>query len=183
MTRPHLIAKLIFAAMGVYFLMHFLSGIVSIVDTLHQNSPPETLTIRMSLVAAKLIFTFALSLIFLFKSDWLVKIIAGQTIDQCEIVSSRWITAGFRITACLCGLLIIHPRLVRLDYYVHLIMNGPDISSYLTLQGQSQISTKTFAAILVEITKWIVAIYLILGASHYVHWQLRSTAVKQGAEI
>jgi hypothetical protein len=109
MTRPHLIAKLILAAMGVYFLMHFLSGIVSIVVTSRQNYPPETLTIKMSLVAAKLIITLALSLILLFRSDWLVNIIAGQTLDQCEKASGRWIIAGFRITACFCGLLIIYP--------------------------------------------------------------------------
>jgi hypothetical protein len=184
MTRPHLIAKLVLAAMGVHFLMHFLSGTGSFFVTLRQNCPPETLTIRMAIVAIQLIITLALSLILLFRSDWLVRITAGQTLDQCEKASNRWIAAGFRITACLCGLLIIYPRIERLDYYVHLIMNGPNISSYTTLQGQtSEVSAKTFAAILVEIAKWIIAIYLLFGASHYVNWQMRKTAVKQGVEI
>lgn len=184
MTRPHLIAKLIFAAMGIYFLMHFLSGIISIVVTLQQNYPPETLTLRMSIVTARLIITFATSLILLFRSDWLVRIIVGPTIGQCEIASSRWIITGFRITACLCGLLIIYHRIEMLFYYVPTIINGPNILSYMTLGGQtSQVSAKTLVAILVEIIKWVLAIYLILGASHYVHWQMRRIAVKQGVKI
>jgi hypothetical protein len=153
MTRPHLIAKLILATMGVYFLMHFLSGIVSIVVAYRQNCPPETLTIKMSLVAAKLIITLALSLILLFRSDWLVNIIVGQTLDQCEKAGGRWIIAGFRITACFCGLLIIYPRIEHLSYYVPLIINGPNISSYTTFQGQSNLPAKTLVSVLVEITK------------------------------
>ena len=184
MTRPHLIAKLIFAAMGVHFLMSFLGGIISIVVTQQQNCPPETLTLRMSLVVARLIITFAISLILLFRSDWLVKIIAGQTLEQCETVSSRWIIAGFRMTACFCGLLIIYPRMERFLYYAYIIINGPNILSYFTLEGQtSLLSTKTTAAVFAEIAKWIIAIYLIFGAPHYVNRQIRTTAVKQGVKI
>jgi hypothetical protein len=184
MTRPHLIAKLIFAAMGVYFLMHFLSGIISIVVTLQQNCPPETLTIRMFIIAAKLTIILAIALILLSRSDWLVKIVTGPDADQCEKISSQWIIAGFRMTACLCGLLIIYPRIERFDYYVHLFMNGPNISSYMTLQGQtSEVSAKIFVTILTEITKWIIAIYLLLGASHYINWQICKTAAKQGVKI
>jgi hypothetical protein len=184
MTRPHLIAKLILAAIGVHLLMHGLGGIVSLVVTSSQNYPPETLTIRMLIITAQLVIPLALSLILLFRSDWLVKIVTGPDANQCEKVSSRWIIGGFRITACLCGLLIIYPRIERFDYYVHLIMNGPDISSYFTLQGQtSQVSAKTLAAILVEIVKWIFAIYLIFGAPHYVNWQVQASEAKQGVKI
>jgi hypothetical protein len=184
MTRPHLIARLIFAAIGVHFLMDFLSGIVSVVAALHQNRPPETLAIQMSIIIAKLIITFAFSLILLFWSDWLVRIIAGPDNDQCEKVSNRWIIAGFRLTACLCGLLIIYPRVEHLFYYVPIIINGPNILSYMTLQGQSSfLSNKTSTAILVEIIKWTIAIYLIFGASHYASWQMRSISTKQGVKI
>ncbi len=183
MTRPHLIAKLILAAIGIYCLMHFLGGIISIVVTLQQNRPPETLTIRMSIVAAKLIITLAISLILLFRSDWLIKIITGPDADQCEKASSRWITAGFGMTACFCGLLIIYPRIEHLSYYVPLIINGPNILTYFTLEGQtSQFSAKTLAAILVEIVKWTIAIYLIFGALHYVRSQMRVIAVKEGVK-
>jgi hypothetical protein len=184
MTRPHLIAKLILVAIGIRVLMYFLGGIVSIAVTLRQNCPPETLTIRMFIVAAKLITTLALSLILLFRSDWLVRIIAGPDADECEKISSRWIIAGFRMTACLCGLLIIYPRMERFLYYAYIIINGPNILSYFTLEGQtSQFSAKTLAAILVEIIKWIFAIYLIFGAPHYVRWQVRSTEANQGVKI
>jgi hypothetical protein len=54
----------------------------------------------------------------------------------------------------------------------------------MTIQGQSsEVSAKIFVTILTEIAKWIIAIYLIFGASHYVRWQMRTTAVKQGVKI
>jgi hypothetical protein len=184
MTRPHLIAKLIFAAIGVYFLMHFLGGIVSLVVTSRQNYPPETLTIRISIIAAQLVITFALSLIFLFRSDWLVRIVVGPNTDQCEKANGRWIITGFRITACFCGLLILYPRMERFWYYASIIINGPNILTYFTLEGQtSQLPTKQFVGIILEIIKWVFAIYLIFGASHYASWQARATAVKQGVKI
>lgn len=183
MTRPHLIAKLILAAIGVHLLMDSLGEIVSIVVTSRQNYPPETLTIRMFIVTVKLIITSAVSMILLFKSDWLVRILVGPNIDQCEKISSRWIIAGFRMTACLCGLLIIYPRIEHLSYYVPLIINGPNISSYTTFEGQSTLSTKTLVSVLVEITKWIIAIYLIFGAPCYASWQMRTIAVKQNREL
>jgi hypothetical protein len=179
MTRPHLIAKLILTAIGIHLLMSFLGGTSSFFATLHQNRPPETFVLRMFIITAKLIITLTVSLILLFRSDWLVKLITGRDAEECEKVSSRWIIAGFRIIACLCGLLIIYRRIDLLFYYVPLIINGPNILSYLTLEGHSSLfSTKTSARILVEIVKWIIAIYLTLGASHYAHWQMRKQGVK-----
>jgi hypothetical protein len=54
----------------------------------------------------------------------------------------------------------------------------------MTLEGQSSLlSTKTFVGIVVEIIKWIIAIYLIFGAPHYVRWQVRTSEAKQGVKI
>jgi hypothetical protein len=184
MTRPHLIAKLIFAAMGVHFLMQCLGGIGSAVITLSQNYPPETFAIKISIIAAKSVITLAISLILLFRSDGLMRIIAGPDADECEKVSSRWITAGFGVTACFCGLLILYHRIYLLSYYIPIIIKGPNISSYMTLQGQtSQFSVKILAGLIAETVQWIFAIYLISGAPHYVRWQVRTTAVKQGVKI
>lgn len=184
MTRPHLIAKLILAAMGIRFLMESLGGIASSVVTLSQNYPQEIFAIRMSIIAAKSVITFVLSLILLFRSDGLVRMIAGPDTNECEKVSSRWIITGFRITACFCGLLIIYHRIKLLFYYIPAIINGPNILSYMTLEGQSSLlSTKTSAGIIVETAKWIIAIYLILGAPYYVRRQMRTIAVKQGVKI
>jgi hypothetical protein len=184
MTRPHLIAKLIFAAIGVHFLMHFLSGTGSIFVTLRENCPPETLTIRMVIVIVKLIFTVAVSLILLFRSDWLVRIITGPDDNECTKADERWVIAGLRMTACFCGLLILYRRIDLLFYYIPTIIKGSNILSYMALEGQSsQLSAKTLAAILVEIIKWGIAIYLIFGAPHYVRRQMRAIAAEQNKEL
>jgi hypothetical protein len=164
--------------------MYFLGGIVSIAVTLRQNCPPETLTIRMFIVAAKLIITLALSLILLFRSDWLVRIIAGPDADECTKVDERWIIAGLRLVACFCGLLILYHRIYLLSYYIPMIIKGPNFSSYMTLQGQtSQFSVKILAGLIAETAQWIIAIYLIFGTPHYVRRQMRAIAVNQGVKI
>jgi hypothetical protein len=174
MTRPHLIAKLILAAMGINFLLHALSSIISVAVALNPNYSREPISPKILFVTLKLLFAFAVSLILLFRSDGLVRIIAGPKTDECEIVSSRWIIAGFRMTACLCGLLILYRRIDLLLYYTHAI-------STFTLEGQSPLfSTKISVGFPMEIIKWFVGIYLIFGAPHYASWQARATAVKQG---
>jgi len=177
MTRPHLIARLIFAAIGIDFLLHAISSIISVAATLNLNYSREVISLKIFFIILKLLFAFALSLILLFRSDWLIRIVAGTNNDQCEKVSSRWIIAGFRMTACLCGLLIIYRRIDLLPYYTHAI------STVVPESQSSLFSNKTSVGIFVEIIKWIIAIYLIFGAPHYVRQQMRTIAVKQGVKI
>ena len=180
MTRPHLIAKLILATLGVYFLMSALGEIGSAVITLSQNYPPSTLSTKLFIITAQFVITLTLSLFFLFRSDGIIRIIAGPDAGQFEKVNDSWIIAGLLMTACLCGLLILYPRIERLFYYIPSIIKGPNILSYMTLEGQSSvIPIKPTVGFLVEVAKLIFAIYLILGAPHYVNWQMRKLIKKQ----
>ena len=180
MTRPHLIARLILAAMGVYLLMHSLSEIGSAVVRLNQNCPPETFNTRVIIFAVESVVTFILSLILLFRPDGLIRIIAGPDAGLCEKINGSRIIAGLQLTACFCGLLILYPRIERLFYYIPAITKGPNILSYMTLEGQSTvISTRMLVGILVETVKWVFAVYLIFGAPHYVRWQMRTIKVKE----
>ena len=183
MTRPHLIAKLILAAMGVYLLMHFLGGVSSAVVQLESKCPPETFTAKMLVIVIEAVITLVASLILLFWSDGLARMITGPDADQCEKVDAHWIIAWLRITACFCGLLILYPRIERLFFYVPAIIKGPNILSYMTLEGQSsRLSAQTLARILVEVTKWFFGVYLIFGAPHYVRRQMWAIAVKSRGE-
>jgi hypothetical protein len=181
MTRPHLIAKLIFAAIGVHFLMQSLGGIGSAAIMLSQNYLPETFAIRIAITAAKSVITFAVSMILLFRSDGLVRLIAGPDADECAKVDGRWVIAGLRMTACFCGFLILYRRIDLLFYYIPaFINNGSSILSYMTFEGQSsKISTKALVIIPMETTRWIILTYLIFGAPHYVRLQMRAIRMEQ----
>lgn len=179
MSRPHLIARLILVATGVYLLMHTLSEIGSAAITLNQNSPPQTPGTKLFIITAQFVTTLTLSLIFLFRPDGIIRMITGPDIGLFEKVDNLWVITGLRMTLCFCGLLILFPRIERLFFYVPAIIKGPNILSYMTLEGQSSvIPVKRTVGFLVEIAKLIVAIYLIFGASHYVRWQMRAIAAK-----
>jgi len=183
MTRPHLIAKLILAAMGVYLLMHFLGGVSSAVVRLELKCPPETFTAKMLVIVVEAVIALAASIILLFRPDGLARMITGPDADQCEKVDVRWTIVALRITACFCGLLILYWRIAFLIVSVPAIINGPNILSYMTLEGQSsRLSAQTLARILVEVTKWFFGVYLILGAPYYVRRQMRASAIKEQNE-
>ena len=180
MTRPHLIARLILAAMGVYLLMRSLSWIGSAAVRLNVQCPPESFPTTIFVIAVELILSLTASLIFLFKSENLVQMLTGPDIDQCVKVDNLWVITGLQMTACFCGLLILFPRIERLFFYVPAIIKGTNILSYLTIEGQtSVIPVKRTVGFLMEITKLIFAIYLIFGAPHYVRWQMRSISAKR----
>jgi hypothetical protein len=176
MTRPHLIAKLIFTAIGIHFLMQCFGGIAEAVIMLSQN----TFTIRMSIIAAKSVITFAVSLILLFRSDGLVRLIAGPDANECEKVDERWIIAGLRLVACFFGLLFLYHRIEFLFYYIFAFTTDPGILSYMKFEGQpSNLSNKTLVIILMEIARWIITIYLIFGAPHYVRRQMQAITIER----
>jgi hypothetical protein len=164
--------------MGIYLLMHFLGSIYSAVWRWYLECPPVKPEWEIPVITFGLAFTLAGSWILLFRSDWLARMVTGPDTGLCKKADIRWITGGLRITACFCGLLIIYTRIGYLFYYVPIFMKSP-ILSYMTLEGQSSLlSAKTLTGILVETIKWIVAIYLIFGAPHYVRRQVRAITAK-----
>jgi hypothetical protein len=180
MTRPHLIARLIFAAMGVDLLMHFLSGIGSIIITSNIKCPPESFTTKMFIIAAQLVITLIISLILLFWSDGLTKLITGQDADQYEKTDMQSIIKGFRLTMCLCGLLILYQPVSLL---IPAIINGPKTIFDMALNRlEFPLPARTLVTVITQTTKGILGIYLIFGAPHYVHWQMRAIASKTRGE-
>jgi hypothetical protein len=166
--------------MGGYLLMHSLGGMGSAVVNFSTKCPSETLNTKTFIITTQFVITLTLSLILLFRSDGLVRMIAGPDAGRCEKVDCTWIIAGLRLTACFCGLLILCSHIERLFFYIPAIIKGPNILSYMTLEGQSSvISAKRLAGFLVEVAKLIFAIYLIFGAPHYVRWQMRTIKVKE----
>lgn len=179
MTRPHLIAKLILAAMGVYLLMRFMDYIRSFslwyrTIVLQDARIPPLLIIAITGVIA-----LVASLILLFWSDWFVRLMTGTDTAGCEKVDEYLITAAFRTIACFCGLLILYTPVSLFIVNIPAIITDPDILSYLTVEGQSSLfSAKSLTSFFVELTKGIFGLYLIFGAPHYARWQTK-LAVKQ----
>jgi hypothetical protein len=156
--------------------MHSLSEMGSAVVNFGTKCPPETFTARMFIITAESVITLAASLILLFWSDWMARIATGPDADQCEKVDDLWVVTGLRLTSCLCGILLLYRPISLL---IPAIINCPNILSYMTLEGQMfQLSTRVTVITLTETIKGVFAIYLILGAPHYVRWRMRAIAAK-----
>ena len=183
MTRPHLIAKLILAAMGVYLLMQFLPYIRTFSYMHGIIFRPEARISSLLMIAIAGTIPIIASLILLFWSDWLVRLTVGPDTTGCEKVDEYQIKASFRALACLCGLLILYQPISLLIVNFPIIINGHKFLSYMTFEGQSSLlSTKTLVGILVEVIKGIFAVYLIFGAPHYARWLIRKTKAKEPSQ-
>jgi hypothetical protein len=179
MTRPQLITKLILAAIGVRLFVWFISIAGSAVFWFDIKSPSGISSISFIIKAVESGLLLAASLVLLFRSDGLARIIAGPDAGQYEKVDVRWIISAFQMTACLCGLLMIYSCITSLFYYVPSIIKGP-ILSYMTLEGQSSLlSPRLLAGGCVQIVDCIIAVYLIFGAPHYVRWQMRKLSAEE----
>ena len=160
--------------------MHSLGEIGSTVVNFGLKCPPETFIARMFIITAESVITLAVSMILLFRSDGITKMIAGLYADQCEKVDNRQIITGLRLTACLCGFLLLYRPVSLL---IPAIINCPNILSYMTLEGQMfQLSTRATVTTLTATIQGAFAIYLIFGAPHYVRWQMRAIAAKTRGE-
>jgi uncharacterized BrkB/YihY/UPF0761 family membrane protein len=183
MTRPHLIVRLLFGAMGIYLLMRFLNSIYSAANRFMLKCPQDTFIASITIITATGVVTLAISFILLFKSDGLAKLIAGPDACQCQKIDCAWITAGFRMTACLCGLLILYPRVELLIVNFPAIINGPKTFFDMVMLGSPKLSIQTLTRAILETAKGIFGLYLVLGAPHYVRWQLRAPKLKKQNEI
>ncbi|MGA2092143.1 MAG: hypothetical protein ABSH16_01880 [Sedimentisphaerales bacterium] len=183
MTRPHLIAKLILAAIGIRLFMWFISIASSPFIRLETRYPHEFLSMSFIITFAESLVLLAASMIFLFRSDGLMRMIVGPDADRCPKIDVCWVIASFRIMFCLSGLLMIYSCIMSLFYYIPTIFKGP-ILPYTTLQGQEALlSPKLLAGGFKSIVDCVIAIYLIFGAPHYIRWQLRKMLVKESNQI
>jgi hypothetical protein len=167
--------------MGVYVLVRFIGAAVSIFLRFDTKCTPENSSMIIFIIAAELIVLIALSLTLLFRSDDLARIITGPGDDLCDKVNVHSIIAAFRLTACLCGLLLAYSCIAGLFYYIPAIIKGP-ILSYTTLQGQVSQISPFLRGVLEGIAYLILAAYLISGAPHYVRWQVSKLTINKSSQ-
>jgi hypothetical protein len=180
MTRPHLIARLIFAALGVYLLIEFLDYIRDFSLRYGIVFRPETRISSLLIIAIAGAILLTALLILLFRSDWLVRLTIGPDTTGCEKVDEYQIKTSFRTIACLCGLLILYQPISLLIVNFPTIINGQKILSYMTFEGQSSLfSAKSLTIPFVELTKGIIGLYLIFGAPHYIRRQIKPAVKEQ----
>lgn len=183
MTRPHLIAKLIFFAIGVCLVIYILDYIYSFSFNYSAAIFKKAGISPLFITAAVGIVPLAASLILLFWSERLARLLTDPDAPGCEKVDGYQSTAAFRSIACFCGLLILYTPVSHLIGGIPAVITGPNILSYLTFEGQSSLlSAKSLTRIFVGLTKGVIGLYLAFGAPHYVRWQTKLAIQTNGAK-
>jgi hypothetical protein len=134
----------------------------------------------MFIITAESAITLAASMILLFWSDGLTRWITGPETAQFETADTRSIISGFRLTMCLCGLLILYRPVYLL---IPAIINSPKTIFDIALNRlEYPLPAKTVVTIITQTIKGVLGIYLIFGAPHYVRWHVRAIEIKTRGE-
>jgi hypothetical protein len=119
-------------------------------------------------------------MILLFWSDGLTRLVAGTEAEQCETTDARSIIAGFRLTMCLCGILILYQPISLL---IPAIINSPKIFFDAAInRSETPLPARTLVMFITQTIRGILGVYLIFVAPHYICWQMRAIPVKARGE-
>lgn len=169
MNNIHAIARIVFAALGIYIavtIIPFAFGLVVFFFQQELNLSSIALCLfNLALMAISLAFLYYF---FVCKRDWLAQKVVG-TVDWYEPATDiHWLAAAFRIICVVAGVLFLYRFLIHITYY-------------LSIQTISQIASGhlPFTRILKTSISWLVllpfGIYLLCGAPHFVRWQVKKT--------
>ena len=177
MTKMHLLARFVLTVLGIFVIVALLDSINVLAKT-HFGSPSSGVT------APKLVLLGVLSCVgcmltyyFLFNSDSLVAKMVGPISEERLAVELIWIIAGFRLVFFLCGLLIMRDSIWFLIRAGVFLITSPkvlvDMIVYKYVDEIFRLDFYEWLQLFVKACKAALGIYLILGAPHFVHRQIR----------
>lgn len=159
MSKMLIIAKAVLTAIGIYVMTIMLKGFLQ-----HIRLIPFVLHAELlhRVLNYSLIFLFGvLAYQLIVRGDrWAHKIIGDTQTNGTEDILPFAISI-YRITTVFCGVLIIYQAISTIEPYIRYFLN-PEITHghSLTIPGLAQ---------------WVLGLYLVFGAPHFVRWQANRT--------
>jgi len=175
MTKMHLFAKLVLTTLGIFILLDFLSylELPSRLTKGYSDAVVGPLLVTAGSLAPLCILAYYL----LFKSDSLARKMVGLTNEDTSDVSRIWVVAGFRLTLFFCGVIIISGSVEFLVRVAGFVIVGPglivNMILYKYIDTTFRLGFREWLRLFVDVCRAVLGIYLVLGAPHFVRWQIR----------
>jgi len=169
MNKIHAIAKIVFAALGIYIAVTIIPyAIASVAMLFYQQFNLASIALFLGNLVMLAICIALLYYFLVRKRDWLAQKVVG-TVDWYEPATDiYWLTAAFRIICVVAGVLFLYRFLIGITHYL-------PIQTILQMAREN----KPYARMLKASIGWFIllpfGIYLLCGAPHFVRWQVKKT--------
>lgn len=186
MTRMHIIAKIALALIGVRLLvslLYFTSFYMRTVGAGFQIAPFA----RIPAFGVTLLVRCAVVYFLVFRNDWLVKMLVGPEERSAQHADRTWLVVGFRLTLYFCGVMVLAGCIDFLISGVAFIIYGPrvliDMIIHRYVDDIFAIGIYGWLEWLSGLCRTTLGVYLVLGAPHFVRWQMKKFNRYAGPEI
>jgi hypothetical protein len=178
-TKFHLIAKVIFNILGIYFLHQYLNLFGYFAYQIGHAVYLETsaLAAKPLIAAAVLIILLVVFCnVFIIRNGWILRL-AGPVREDERQVTDRQILTGLRLGFVFCGVLIIVYNATFIADALPFLIHGPkilvDMIVYKYIHDMFNIPFYVYLRGFARICKLALGIYLAFGAPHFVKWQMK----------
>ena len=173
MTRGILIARCMLTALGVYVLNYGFRHL-NVLGGMRLSGWARGVSLIIVVVSCGYLF-FKLS----FNNAGWAKRVVGRV--EGPAVSQQWIAAGFRLAMVFCGLLILRREAGFIAKAAVFVVVGPQLLVrmivYRYVDEAFLMSVMEWMRLLADVCRVALGVYLVLGAPHYVRWQMKIAQV------
>jgi len=185
MTKMQIIAKATLACLGFYIVATLTKTITKFAFT---DPDPSALAVAISLAGITVLIT-VIAFFLIFKNDVLAHKIPGPGAQPNYKTQALWLVISLRIGFVFLGLVLLTSSLPGI-LNVAFSLSPPNIRLWLTnaiasksILSSIDLSSSKQLNLIYDSLKLVLIIYLLCGAPHLSHWQLRrSIALQQPQE-
>lgn len=178
MSKIHLFAKVCFIAVGISLLAGFLKYFEFLLVSTIGHFLFSITGGRFLLFVTIFSILFFPSYYLIFKSDRLAEMITGPLSEKEIAVTKIHIVTYFRVMLFFCGIVIIFNSMEFLVQSAIFMLEGPRVVIQSFVQNEFSAISMSFsnwAGLFANLCKVVLGIYLVLGAPHFVRWQLKKS--------
>jgi len=166
MSYAKVFAKIILAAMGIFFILKFIPLVFQAVMFIDISKSLWPLLMNLFIIIAIILFLWYF---FFHLRDWLAEKIVGAPTGYEFDEQTNWFPAALRLICIFAGLYCLSNAIWMVWNIIHLVQLYAKQGS---LRHLSLSQTVEFFHISLLIP---IGIYLVWGAPHFVRWQVKKT--------
>jgi len=171
----HSLAKIVLTGIALYLAFHLCTYVIMIPFTLLSDARYESSTLSIVLfLFISLCLTVCVYLLIYHRDKWARNIVGTADLPNPDF-QIQWLPVAFRLVAVVAGLFCLYRLIVKIIWVVVRLSMAKATSSS---PGYVQYFTSkllTVEQILDWLILFVIGIYFLCGAPHFVRWQVKKT--------
>jgi len=175
MNRMHVLAKIVFMALGLYIVINVLPWIVSLgLSMFTMGATVENVGVLLSNIFVMVVFAGLACYVLIGNREGLARYAVGTEESEVSETAVQWIAVAYRLICIVAGVVSL---------YKCIFMLGSLWSLLKVVEMGGSGAPFRFWSRLVQIATFVpCTVYLLAGAPHFVRWQVKKTLEMCGGD-